>query len=256
MEKIKSTSLYSGLSGLQLNIPKYLFPEPFQNVSRLTYYSTLFNSIEINSSFYKIPQEKTVSNWAISVSSNFKFTFKLWREITHTKEMDFNQEFASKFFKSINAVNEKKGCLLIQFPPFIGNKYFTKLENILNYIKDVEDNNWKVAVEFRNESWYNSTTYDLLNDFNAGLVLHDKTKSATPMVLQDSDFVYVRFHGPTGNYRESYSDDYLSEYGSYVNEWRSQNKTVFMYFNNTMGDAFNNLNSINKILANKVDLLN
>ena len=68
---------YSGISGLQLPIPQHLFPPPFENASRLTYYASLFNSIENNSSFYKIPQSATVARWADSVPEHFKFTFKL-----------------------------------------------------------------------------------------------------------------------------------------------------------------------------------
>jgi len=58
---------YSGISGLQLPIPKYLFPDPYKQSSRLTYYASLFNSIEINSSFYKIPLSTTIAKWAASV---------------------------------------------------------------------------------------------------------------------------------------------------------------------------------------------
>ena len=250
MEKLASSFFFSGISGLQLDIPKYLYPEPFQNSSRLTYYSSLFNSIEMNSSFYKVPQQTTVAKWTASVSDNFRFTFKLWKEITHTKELNFKNEFIEQFFKSINAVKEKKGCLLLQFPPSIGKEYFFKLELLLTYIKKVETNDWKIAIEFRNKSWYNETTYSLLNYFNAGLVIHDIPKSATPMINHQSDFIYIRFHGPTGNYRGSYSEDFLMEYASYVIEWLSEGKSVFMYFNNTMGDAFNNLKTINSFVNN------
>ena len=108
---------YTGLSGLQLPVPKYLYPAPFENASRLTYYASLFNSIEINSSFYKIPQLATVRKWAGEVPDHFKFTFKLWKGITHNKGLEFSTEDLSAYFKSINGVTDKKGCLLIQFPP-------------------------------------------------------------------------------------------------------------------------------------------
>jgi uncharacterized protein YecE (DUF72 family) len=61
--------------------------------------------------------------------------------------------------------------------------------------------------------------------------------------------MYLRFHGPGGNYRGSYSDDILSEYASYIMEWRAEGKTVFVYFNNTMGDAYNNLVTLNKFVS-------
>ncbi len=247
-------NFYSGISGLLLPVPKYLFPEPFKNASRITYYSSLFNSIEINSSFYKIPQPATVSKWASSVNSDFIFTFKLWKEITHNKQIDFNNEFVDEFFKSINAVNEKKGCLLIQFPPSVGKEYFIKVETLLTYIKKVEKHEWKIAIEFRNKSWYNDATYDLLNHFKVALVIHDIPKSSTPLINHKSDFLYIRFHGPTGNYRDSYTEDFLWEYASYVNEWLAENKTVFMYFNNTMGGALSNLKTINGFVNKKFEV--
>ncbi len=248
MQKISFPLFYSGLSGLQLPLPKYLFPPPFENSSRLTYYSHLFNSIEVNSSFYKIPQSTTVARWKDSVTENFKFTFKLWNGITHGKEFIFHEADVSAFIKSIDSVGEKCGCLLIQFPPGLGKEFTFQLDKLLNCIRESETIPWKIAVEFRNKSWYNSTTYSLLNSFGSALVIHDIPKSATPMVDHVSDFIYARFHGPTGNYRESYTEDFLEEYASYILEWMKEGKEVYVYFNNTMGDAFNNLNKLNSII--------
>ncbi len=239
---------YSGISGLQLPIPKYLFPPPYQNASRLTYYSTLFNSIEVNSSFYKIPNAATIVKWASSVPEYFKFTFKLWKGITHINGLYFRTEDVDHFLKSINSVQNKRACLLIQFPPSLGSEYIGQLEKLLTCIQERESARWNIAIEFRNKSWYNDSTYELLNLFGTTLVIHDIANSATPMILQESEFIYIRFHGPTGNYRESYSDDFLSEYATYVQEWLSEGKEVYMYFNNTMGDALNNLGTINTLL--------
>ncbi len=249
---IVPSKVYSGLSGLQLDIPKYRFPESFQNSSRLTYYASQFNSIEINSSFYKLPQAKTLAKWAEEVPPYFRFTFKLFREITHNKQQNFNAEFVEQFFSSINAVKEKSGCVLIQFPASVGNEYLLKLNSLLKCINRVNINNWKIAIEFRNKSWYNETTFDLLNQFNSAVVIHDIKKSITPMINHSSDFMYLRFHGPTGNYRESYPEDFLSEYAGYINEWLAEGKRVYIYFNNTMGDAFNNLKTLNNILSNNI----
>ena len=125
---------YTGLSGLQLPVPKYLYPAPFENASRLTYYASLFNSIEINSSFYKIPQLATVRKWAGEVPDHFKFTFKLWKGITHNKGLEFSKEDLSAYFKSINSVVEKKGCLLIQFPPGLGQEYTRRIIKIHKHL--------------------------------------------------------------------------------------------------------------------------
>lgn len=254
MKTIKSTSFYSGTSGLQLDIPKYLFPPPFENASRLTYYASIFNSIEINSSFYKIPQAATISKWAASVPEEFRFTFKLWKGITHSKALNFNKEDVSAFFNSINAVKEKKGCLLIQFPPSLSRAYTAQLDNLLSCIKEANiTQDWKIAVEFRNKSWYHEQVYDLLNFHKSAIVIQDIPKSATPLLNHTTDFMYIRFHGPTGNYRESYSEDFLNEYASYLKEWIDEGKTVYVYFNNTMGDALRNLKTLNGLLHDKIN---
>lgn len=248
MSKLLS-NFYSGLSGLQLPVPKYLFPEPHQNASRLTYYSTFFNSIEINSTFYKLPLAKTVSNWIASVPHEFKFTFKLWRDITHVKYLDFKEADVVSFFNVISKANHKKGCVLIQFPPSFGKANIMQLDKLLRCISQNNINQeWKIAVEFRNKTWYEHEVYDILQMYNACLVIQDIPKSITPMIDHLSDFIYVRFHGPTGNYRESYSEQFLAEYATYIKEWLEEGKTVFTYFNNTMGDAFKNLETLNRFI--------
>lgn len=243
------SGFYSGLSGLQLPVPTYLYPPPFENSSRLSYYSSLFNTIEFNSSFYKIPQSATVARWAASVSEKFKFTFKLWKGITHNKGLNFNKDDVSVFLESIHSIKEKKGCLLIQLPPGGGIDNLDQLEKLLSCITENNSTqNWKVAVEFRNKSWYDEIVYELINFYKAAIVIQDIPKSETPLLYHTVDFIYVRFHGPTGNYRDSYSEDFLQEYVTYINEWVENGKTVFVYFNNTMGDAFNNVKTLNSLL--------
>lgn len=252
MSHLENDLLYSGTSGLQLPVPKYLFPPPYENVSRLTYYATLFNSIEINSSFYKIPRAVTVTKWAASVPNHFKFTFKLWKGITHTKGLNFNEADVALFLDSIHVIKQKKGCLLIQLPPSLGIANKIQLNALLSCIKENDVNqNWSLAVEFRNNSWYHEDVYDILNFYKATLVVHDMPKSATPLLKQSLDFVYIRFHGPSGNYRESYSEDFLNEYANVVHDWTETGKTVYVYFNNTMGDAINNLKYLNALIQDK-----
>ena len=245
--KKKHQKFYSGISGLQLPIPKHQFPEPYQDSSRLTYYATFFNSIEINSSFYKLPMQKTVGKWVALVPEDFRFTFKLWKEITHVKGLDFKEADVGSFFNVIASAGHKKGTVLIQFPPSLGRTYIIQLDALLRCIAQMNsDREWKIAVEFRNKSWYEEDVYDLLALYNAAVVIHDIPKSATPMIDHRPDLIYLRFHGPAGNYRDSYSESFLSEYSSYIKEWLEEGKTVYAYFNNTMGDAFNNLQTLNR----------
>ncbi len=238
------TPLYAGTSGLLTPIPKRDFPPQHQDKSRLAYYATLFNSIEINSSFYKLPKAATVLKWANEVTHGFKFTYKLWKEITHNKELRFKPDDVQNFMQAINHAGDKKGCLLLQFPPSLTAAHVIQLDNLLATIKMI-DESWPIAVEFRHPSWYQDNTYEILDKYLANLVLHDMPASATPIITMAADVVYVRFHGPGGRYRGSYEDDVLYDYATYIKEWQDEGKTVYTYFNNTAGDALNNLITLN-----------
>ena len=251
MKELFSNNFYSGTSGLVLPIPKYLFPPPFENATRLAYYASLLNSIEINSSFYKIPQAITIAKWVASVPENFKFTFKLWKGITHNKSFAFSEADVAAFLNAVKPAVAKKGCLLIQLPPSSGSEYILGLVELLKCIRKHDSIHWNISVEFRNKTWYNEKTYHILKNYNAALVIQDIPKSGTPMVNHEAEFMYLRFHGPTGNYRDSYSEDFLNEYSIYINDWLEQGKKVYVYFNNTAGDAWNNLQTLNKLILQK-----
>ena len=238
---------YSGASGIQTPIPKRDFPPDFSDKSRLTFYASLFNSIEINSSFYKMPMAKTLEKWTDSVAAPFKFTFKLWKGITHNKGLDFKTKDVNQFLRVIDSIGDKKGCLLVQFPPGLTVGAINHVTNLLTDIAHADENKqWKIAIEFRNKSWYRESVYELLDAYGAGLVIHDIPASAAPLSVTDNDFIYLRFHGPNGGYRGSYSDSFLYEYASYIQEWMEDGKIVYAYFNNTMGDALKNLMSLRK----------
>jgi len=250
MANVYHPNFFAGLSGLDLPVPKYQFPLEFQQTSRLTYYATFFNSIEINSSFYKIPRKATVERWAESVPGNFRFTFKLFREITHVKNLDFNPDLIDQFVQTIAYAGIKKGSILLQFPPSLHSEHILSLERILNSLKAADtENAWDIVVEFRNSQWYTHEVYEMLSSYNVTLVRQDIPASATPLIHTSSACVYVRFHGPTGNYRGGYADAFLHEYAEYIHDWLSEGKVVYVYFNNTAGDAFNNLRTLNDLLG-------
>lgn len=240
------SNFYTGTSGLLLPVRnKEFYPEAFKSKSRLCYYGSLFNSIEINSSFYKVPMASTVARWAGDTPEDFKFTFKLWRDITHNKGLTFQAEHIHLFFERIALVGDKKGSLLVQFPGSIKLLHMRELEQLLLQVRAADpEKSWDVAIEFRDQSWYQSDTFDMLEAWEMGMVLHDKLTEGTALDDSASDFIYVRFHGPGGNYRGSYDDQFLYEYASYVGDWLEDGKRVYVYFNNTMGSAIQNLETL------------
>ncbi|MEO5910280.1 MAG: DUF72 domain-containing protein [Pelobium sp.] len=244
---------YLGTSGLVLPVPNKLhYPKEFQDKSRLCYYASLLNTIEINSSFYKPPMSSTVKKWAFDVPEDFKFTFKLSKEITHSKNLAFDPELLRHFFDTISEVGSKKGCLLVQLPPSVRVQHFPQLDFLMQKLRENDpEMQWNIAIEFRHSSLYVDEIYELLNTYKLGMVIHDKRFSNTPIRDNELTFVYLRFHGPNGNYRDSYADDVLSEYASYIAEWLKDGKNVFAYFNNTMGEPHENLNTLRRYVENQ-----
>jgi uncharacterized protein YecE (DUF72 family) len=238
---------YSGTSGLNLPVSKSHYPPEFQGKSRLQYYASLFNSLEVNSIFYKLPRNSTVVNWAESVPDNFRFTFKVSKTITHVKGLQFSVKDVNDFIDTVENIGDKKGCLLAQFPPSLQIEKLDQLQRLLETLGEATYNSdWKLAIEFRDSSWYEREVYELLEEYNASMVIQDIPKSATPLNHVRGDFVYLRFHGPEPMYRGDYSDEFLKQYARNINKWINEKKTVYAYFNNTVGAAVKNLQTLNR----------
>lgn len=230
---------FGGTSGLLINQPKRDFAPEHTHLSRLGYYALHENSIEINSSFYKLPQAKTIARWVTEVNEDFRFAFKLWKEITHQKNLLFHAENIDRFMAVIEVPENNRGCLLVQFPPSLQVSALGQLKELLTLLRAYH---WPIAVEFRHNSWYKDSVFELLNSYEVAMVIQDMPKSASPLELTADELVYLRFHGPTGNYKDSYNEAFLHEYASYIREWVEEGKIVFAYFNNTAGAALDNLN--------------
>jgi uncharacterized protein YecE (DUF72 family) len=239
----------SGTSGLALTISQAQYPAAYKGASRLTYYGSLYNSIEINSIFYKLPKGATIRKWSESVPPHFRFTFKLSKSITHSKDLAFASSDVIAFMNVVGHVDEKKGCLLIQFPPSLKHDHLDQVEDLLLQLKAADPKGeWKLAVEFRNRSWYSEATYSFLQKYGVTLVQHDFPSSATPEMFITGNCVYMRFHGPDGKYKGSYTDEALLATSRQIKMYIAEGKQVYVYFNNTMGDAAHNLQTLNGLV--------
>jgi uncharacterized protein YecE (DUF72 family) len=237
---------FAGTSGLVLPLPnKAAFPEAYREGSRLTYYSSLFNSIEINSSFYKLPRRVTMERWVLEVPEDFRFTLKLWRGITHERELSFDQSAVAAFMEAAAGIGQKKGCLLLQLPPGLRADKAKQLEELLRLVaKGDPDRGWNVAVEFRHSSWYVQETREMLHRWGVGLVLQDMPASSSWAELGEGNFVYLRYHGPAGDYKGGYTDARIARDAASIRRWLSVKKAVYVYFNNTIGDALIDLDRL------------
>jgi uncharacterized protein YecE (DUF72 family) len=148
--------------------------------------------------------------------------------------------------ETIRLPGNQQGCLLVQFPPSLQAGAAPRLQALLAILRPY---NWPLAVEFRHSSWYTDAVFELLNSDQVALVIQDMPKSATPLELTADELVYLRFHGPSGNYKGSYPESFLYEYALYIREWQEEGKTVYAYFNNTAGAALANLNFLKSCLS-------
>lgn len=249
MSKQNNGILRIGTSGIAVPGNKETFPAEYKLRSRLSYYASLFNTLEVNATFHKLPMASTFAKWSADVPDDFQFTIKLWREITHVKKLNFLIENIDTFYKAAAHIAQKKGCLLIQFPGSITIDYFSQVEEILSRLHELDDENkWRKAIEFRSNTWYISETYELMSNFGASMVLHDMPKSKNLTVHNTSTFAYYRFHGVNGDYRGSYNDDFLQQQANTIKTYLGSGKDVYVYFNNTMGSAFANAKTLHSMI--------
>lgn len=252
MAKAKKGIFRIGTSNIVVPGAKHTFPEAYQDKSRLTYYASLFNSLEVNSTFYKLPMSRTFEKWAQEVTDDFQFSVKLLKDITHAKGLMYDPDDISKFINFADHLGEKKGCLLIQFPASITAHHIHDIESILQHIEDADpQRSWRKAIEFRHDSWYKESIYTLLEIYNTAIVVHDMPKSATPEMEPKQDFVFTRFHGPVGDYRGGYHEEHLAAQADEIKEWLKEGKDVYAYFNNTIGDAYNNAMTLREYVERK-----
>ena len=173
--------LWVGTSGVVVPGAKATFPPAYQAGTRLSYYASLLNSVEINSTFYRLPQPQTFAKWATETGPDFRFTLKLWRGITHAKDLAFDPADIARFLHAADQLGGKTGALLIQFPPSITSRHHSRVQALLEHLFQADPaNRWARAVEFRHASWYQDDTYDLLDEYQAALVLHDKPPGPRP----------------------------------------------------------------------------
>src|SRR5690606_3365606 len=181
MSSMRQGVVRIGTSGIVLPGPKATFHEVFRAGSRLHYYASLFNTLEINSSFYKVPLAATFEKWAAEVPEDFKFTVKLWRGITHSRHLVYAPDDIDSFMHAADRLGTKRGCLLIQFPASITAAYIKDVERILARLKELDAAGaWHFAAEVRHNRWYENTASNQFEKYKAVLDVHDMPESKTP----------------------------------------------------------------------------
>lgn len=206
---------------------------------KLSFYSEIFGTAEIDSTFYANPSKGMVLGWVRNTPSNFEFSLKLPQTITHKKQLDLAagaELDIVEFLDLIDPLREAKklGPLLIQLPPSFGADKEERLEEFLKALPPKKDY-YRFAIEFRNKSWLKDKdrVNELLRKYNVGRTVVDE-----PLLPVDltptADFTFIRWHGrgqrPWYNYR--YSKEEVEPWVDRVKDQLKKTKKVYGYFNN------------------------
>ncbi len=221
---------YIGTSGWHYDHWQHLFyPDKLARAKWLGFYARNFNTVELNSSFYRLPSEQAFANWHNSTPSGFTFAVKASRFITHIKRLNDSKEPLDTFVERAKILGEKLGPILYQLPPSM-HRDDARLESFLSLLPQ----GIKHVFEFRHKSWLDDEVFEIMRRYNVGLCVFDMPRFSCPLVAT-ADFVYLRFHGSTRLYSSSYSDDELAEWARGITGLPSAVKSVYAYFNNDVG---------------------
>lgn len=192
----------------------------------LPHYAKQFDTVEINNTFYRLPEAETFAAWRSQVPPGFLFAVKASRFLTHMKRLRDPHEPIERLFSRVEALGPCLGPVLYQLPGSL-HVDVPLLDAFLGALPPRIQH----VVEFRHPSWYVDTIFDCLERHGASLCLHDKEGSeiAEPFVGR---CVYVRFHGTSGRYHGSYTDRTLSEWAKRLVAQRRAGIDVYAYFNN------------------------
>ncbi|MEM0140182.1 MAG: DUF72 domain-containing protein [Ferroplasma sp.] len=198
----------------------------------LHFYSSIFNTVEVDSTFYGLPHENTVKAWYDAVPDNFLFSLKMPRSITHEKHLlDVKNELQS-FFNVASMFSSKLGIILIQTAPDMPYNY-SILDEFIKLLPD----EMRFAIEFRHRSWFADDIYSLLRKNGIAMVWSLLNYIEAPPVMT-SDFLYVRMVGdhsmPIDNFNGVKIDrkDDIKRYATNIKNKGRNAKIAYIYSNN------------------------
>jgi uncharacterized protein YecE (DUF72 family) len=229
MRKITS-SVYIGTSGYRyFHWYGVFYPETLKQDKFLEYYSKFFDTVELNVTFYRLPEKKVFRGWYERTPQDFYFTVKASRTITHVKKLKSCEDAVTKFFDRIKELREKVGVILWQLPPS-WKRDVIRLESFCTLLYE-KFSSHRHVFEFRHQSWCCDDVYKILKRCNFGFCIADSPY--WPLVEKvTADFAYLRFHGSEALYASNYSISELKHWARKIKDWLRDGVSVYAYFNN------------------------
>ncbi|HEV8673545.1 MAG TPA: DUF72 domain-containing protein [Methylomirabilota bacterium] len=213
--------LRAGTSGYAYPAWKGAFyPDRLPAREMLRYYSERFPTVEINHTFYRMPAERTLGEWAASVPPRFQFALKLNQKLTHIQRLRDCEELLERFLAATAPLSGGQGLgpILIQLPPQF-RADLPRLDEFLALAPPL----FRFALEVRHASWHTEDTYALLRRHQVGLCLAETDDAAAPDVVT-AGFVYLRLR------REVYTADDLARWRGRCAAWVAAGLDVYAYF--------------------------
>lgn len=223
------------------------YPPKMSSGRWLSFYVAEFPTVELNFSFYRLPQEKTFANWGRRVPDDFRFAVKASRFITHIRRLKDCQEPVERFLGRARALSEHLGPVLYQMPPnFHRNE---RNEAVLTDFLATLPRDIRHVFEFRHDSWFNAEVFALLRLHNVGFCAFHMVDWQTPMEAT-TDFAYMRFHGSGALYGGCYDEAELRHWAGHFRALPEDVQDVYVYFNNdAYGFAVQNARELTQLLA-------
>jgi len=208
-----------------------LYPVDSQNKDFLKLYSQTFDTVEINSTFYRKPTAKTLQKWKEETPDDFRFFIKIPKTISHFGYSESKKEEFENFCHYITYHLESKlAGFLIQFPAS-----FHYTENNLKWLAETLSYDFLIAVEFRHASWWNDDIFELFKKHQwifCGVSFPGKLSE--DVIVTHSEIGYYRLHGKPVLYKSLYSEEFL---GNLMNRIKTADRDFYILFNNTWGTS-------------------
>ncbi|MCW2692628.1 MAG: hypothetical protein JWM67_1232 [Mycobacterium sp.] len=239
--------VYVGTSGWSYEHWKGVFyPPTVRPPQRLRYYAERFDTVELNTSFYRWPPVASFLAWRDQLPPDFQLTVKASRWLTHGRRLKDPDIWLGRMAPALQELGDRRGPLLVQLRPDHARDD-ARLEGFLERVPP-----WlRVAVEFRHPSWHTEEVFALLERYAAAYcVMSGADLPCVPRVT--APFAYVRLHGPDPGqlYGGSYSDAQLAGWADRIREWEADGRDVFAYFNNDgHGYAVHNAARLKQLLG-------
>jgi uncharacterized protein YecE (DUF72 family) len=203
-----------------------LYPRDLPKRAWLSYYANRFSTVEINSAFYRTPSLEAVRSWRNDTPPDFRFAWKASKFITHWKRLTDKCENSIALMRTrLKVLSPKVSVVLFQLPP----QFEKDVERLSSFLRLLPRRRY--AFEFRHRSWSDDGVSDILQRRNVALCISDHADAPAPWQVT-ARHVYLRGHGPTGNYGGSYPSRTLRRWAKAIGDWRSQARDVFVYFDN------------------------